>query len=375
MSGQTAPFYHPVSATTLEVRSCISTFWAPSTGTADQNNDMQDLTSWGPWALAVALLSAACSNPAQPGGVEEPTGPNTLTSAERAAGWRLLFDGSTTAGWRGFRQAAVPGGWQAVDGALTRTGGGGDLITLDQFAQLRAGDPVADRRGRKQRHHVPRQRSERRHASDRTGDAGPRQRAPPGRPKPAELGRRLLRALRPVAGRDPAGRRLERRAPRRQRRAHRALAERGEDRRVRDRKPRLAVEARRSVPFATSPHTPASREAISRSRTMAIAWRTAGSRSDRCRSVSPTSDPMNAKIAIRRHVASLRDLANCRGLVTPWTVTPTPSPRHDRPHIAERNQQQQRAEAGDQRQILADAAHHRAEQVRAVVARAATWTA
>ncbi len=88
---------------------------------------MQDLTPWGPWALAVVLLSAACSNPAQPGGVEEPTGPNTLTSAERAAGWRLLFDGSTTAGWRGFRQAAVPGGWQVVDGALTRTGGGGDL--------------------------------------------------------------------------------------------------------------------------------------------------------------------------------------------------------------------------------------------------------
>ena len=97
---------------------------------------MQDLTPWGRWALAVALLSTACSNPAQPAGVEEPTGPNTLTSAERAAGWRLLFDGSTTAGWRGFRQAAVPGGWQVVDGALTRTGGGGDLITLDQFGNF-----------------------------------------------------------------------------------------------------------------------------------------------------------------------------------------------------------------------------------------------
>lgn len=97
---------------------------------------MQGLTPWPRCALAVALLSAACSNPTQPARVDDPTGPNALTSAERAAGWRLLFDGTTTAGWRGFRQATIPGGWQAVDGALTRTGGGGDLITIDQFANF-----------------------------------------------------------------------------------------------------------------------------------------------------------------------------------------------------------------------------------------------
>jgi hypothetical protein len=101
--------------------------------TADQNGVVHDLT---PWVLAVALMSAACSNPTQPAGVDDPIGPNTLTSAERAAGWRLLFDGTTTTGWRGFRQATAPVGWQAVDGALTRTGGGGDLITLDQFANF-----------------------------------------------------------------------------------------------------------------------------------------------------------------------------------------------------------------------------------------------
>jgi hypothetical protein len=72
----------------------------------------------------------------QPPGSGEAPGPNTLTSAERAAGWRLLFDGRTTAGWRGFRQSAVPDGWQAVDDALTRTGGGGDLMTVDQFANF-----------------------------------------------------------------------------------------------------------------------------------------------------------------------------------------------------------------------------------------------
>ena len=32
----------------------------------------------------------------------------TLTSAEQAAGWKLLFDGKTTKGWRGFKKPAFP---------------------------------------------------------------------------------------------------------------------------------------------------------------------------------------------------------------------------------------------------------------------------
>ncbi len=30
----------------------------------------------------------------------------------------------------------MPSGWQAVDGALTRTAGGGDIVSLDQFANF-----------------------------------------------------------------------------------------------------------------------------------------------------------------------------------------------------------------------------------------------
>jgi len=59
--------------------------------------------------------------------------PNTLTEAEQAAGWRLLFDGRTTAGWRGYRQETMPGGWQAVDGTLARVDAGGDIITVEQY--------------------------------------------------------------------------------------------------------------------------------------------------------------------------------------------------------------------------------------------------
>jgi len=59
--------------------------------------------------------------------------PNTLTPAERAAGWRLLFDGKTTAGWRGFKMDSLPSGWQVVNGALTRVAAAGDIVTREQF--------------------------------------------------------------------------------------------------------------------------------------------------------------------------------------------------------------------------------------------------
>ena len=65
----------------------------------------------------------------------------TLTSAERAAGWKLLFDGQTTKGWRGFKKAAFPtAGWSIENGRLKHaaTGGSptkdsGDIITVDTF--------------------------------------------------------------------------------------------------------------------------------------------------------------------------------------------------------------------------------------------------
>ena len=89
-------------------------------------------------AIAALVLHAACGgrNPNGPGPTDEPQGPNTLTAAERAAGWRLLFDGRTTSGWRGFKQSSMPGGWQVVDGALTRVSGGGDIIAIDQVANF-----------------------------------------------------------------------------------------------------------------------------------------------------------------------------------------------------------------------------------------------
>ncbi len=69
--------------------------------------------------------------------------PNTLTAAERAAGWRLLFDGRSLAGWRGLGRDTVPTAhWTVEGGAIKKIAsgqvpvqadgqpvGGGDLMT------------------------------------------------------------------------------------------------------------------------------------------------------------------------------------------------------------------------------------------------------
>ena len=71
---------------------------------------------------------------------QDKTPANQLTGAEKAAGWRLLFDGKTFDGWRGFHSDKVPAGWVLEDGCIKKVPAhgelgqaGGDLITVDQF--------------------------------------------------------------------------------------------------------------------------------------------------------------------------------------------------------------------------------------------------
>lgn len=61
---------------------------------------------------------------------------NVLTDAERKAGWKLLFDGQSITEWRNFKGTGPVRGWEAVDGALVRTGDGGDLVTNSQYADF-----------------------------------------------------------------------------------------------------------------------------------------------------------------------------------------------------------------------------------------------
>jgi len=72
---------------------------------------------------------------------QQPTGEgtralNTLSPADRAAGWQLLFDGHTMDAWRGYKQAQVPDGWKVVDGTITKSVGTGDIVTKDQFGDF-----------------------------------------------------------------------------------------------------------------------------------------------------------------------------------------------------------------------------------------------
>jgi hypothetical protein len=69
-------------------------------------------------------------------GMREVPALNTLADAEKAAGWKLLFDGKTTDGWRGYQKQAVPADWKVIDGTLDRVHTCGDLITLDQYASF-----------------------------------------------------------------------------------------------------------------------------------------------------------------------------------------------------------------------------------------------
>src|SRR2546426_1816301 len=97
--------------------------------------------------MIVPLLVALVAQ----GPLSGPTPSNALTSAERAAGWRLLFDGRTLRGWRGLGYDSVPTAhWVVVEGAVKEIargnvaeppGGqpqsGGELMNLQKVRDLR----------------------------------------------------------------------------------------------------------------------------------------------------------------------------------------------------------------------------------------------
>ena len=81
--------------------------------------------------------------------------PNTLTEAEKADGWELLWDGKTTKGWTGVKsrcKAFPDHGWKIADGVLSVVPrkalgpDGKEIVLTDAEAQLGGGgDIVSDR--------------------------------------------------------------------------------------------------------------------------------------------------------------------------------------------------------------------------------------
>lgn len=84
--------------------------------------------------LALAAVMAAVVPLAAPlGAANAPL--NTLTAAEKKAGWKLLFDGKSLAGWRAVKIAGPAPGWTIKDGVLTCAAGGkgSDIITEQTY--------------------------------------------------------------------------------------------------------------------------------------------------------------------------------------------------------------------------------------------------
>jgi hypothetical protein len=69
---------------------------------------------------------------ALPSGAQEN---NTLTDAEKAAGWQLLFNGKDFTGWHSFHREGVRPGWEVKDGQLACVDPrrAGDIVTSNKF--------------------------------------------------------------------------------------------------------------------------------------------------------------------------------------------------------------------------------------------------
>lgn len=102
---------------------------------------------WALWCLPLVLLMAGC----QCGPCVAKTGhsaaPNTLTEAEQAAGWQLLFDGRSLEHWTGLGREGIPHEhWRVENGTLRKVASGkvplapdgqplegGDIMTRQRF--------------------------------------------------------------------------------------------------------------------------------------------------------------------------------------------------------------------------------------------------
>lgn len=81
--------------------------------------------------MALALVAGGCLGTA----LADDSTPNTLTPAEKAAGWISLFDGHDFGGWHNFKKEGVRPGWEVKDGALVCADPhhAGDIVTTNQF--------------------------------------------------------------------------------------------------------------------------------------------------------------------------------------------------------------------------------------------------
>jgi hypothetical protein len=108
-------------------------FWKDMTGKSlvELNDEwkaaLQKEMGVAPTAASATTVSAAVS--------ASDAAINTLTDAEKAAGWKLIFNGKDFTGWHNFKREGVRPGWEVKDGSLVCADplNAGDIVTADQY--------------------------------------------------------------------------------------------------------------------------------------------------------------------------------------------------------------------------------------------------
>ncbi|WP_242111840.1 3-keto-disaccharide hydrolase [Luteimonas aquatica] len=87
-----------------------------------------------PFRIGLGLLLACL---AASSGAAPPAPGAALSAAERKQGFVSLFDGHSLRGWHGYRKPGEPvAGWAVEDGAIVRTGAGGDLVSDGRYGDF-----------------------------------------------------------------------------------------------------------------------------------------------------------------------------------------------------------------------------------------------
>ena len=83
------------------------------------------------WGTAALLALTAWQQPASAADGNN----NTLTDAEKAAGWQLLFNGTNLDGWHNYRANTIGASWMVTNGAMGFLDNrqSGDIVSTGQF--------------------------------------------------------------------------------------------------------------------------------------------------------------------------------------------------------------------------------------------------
>lgn len=83
------------------------------------------------WGTAALLALTVCQQPAPAADGNY----NTLTEAEKAAGWQLLFNGTNLDGWHNYRANTISPNWIVTNGAMgfLENRQAGDIVSVGQF--------------------------------------------------------------------------------------------------------------------------------------------------------------------------------------------------------------------------------------------------